>query len=301
MKKNFALICVLLAAFSCKTQQKEQPLTRAANNNTLLWEISGKGLKKPSYLFGTMHLLCKEDARMSPGLQQALERCDTVYMELDMENLGEMMGAMMHMNMKGGRKLRDLLNTDEYERVKAYFKKHGSLPFSMVENFKPMLLASTIMEEEMPCKELGGMEMAIMDANKKTKKRKPLEGLETMSYQASMFDSIPYEKQARELLRYVDSGSSQNNDIKVLLDAYRSQDMKQIETLTFKSEPGLAEYMDLLLYQRNRNWVTKLRNILPNARLLIAVGAGHLIGKEGLLELLKKEGYTLRPLENKIK
>jgi uncharacterized protein len=297
MKYSFFALLILTAFTSCRAQEK--PLPSAKNNNTLLWEISGNGLKQPSYLFGTMHLLCKEDAVLSGNLHKAMEQCDTLYMELNMENMAEMLGAMMGMNMKGGVKLRDLLTEDEYKRVKDYFSKHGQLPFSMVENYKPMLLASTIMEEQLPCEEMGGMEMKMMQVNRKTYK-KPLQGLETMAYQTGMFDSIPYEKQAKELLRYIDSAGKTGNDTKVLLEAYRSQNLQQIESLTLKGEPGLNEYMDLLLYQRNRNWVQKIKPLLAKNKMLIAVGAAHLVGKEGMIELLKKEGYKLRPIENKL-
>ena len=72
----------------------------AQENNTLLWKISGNGIDKPSYLFGTIHMLCADDALLSANLQKVIRNCDEVYFEVDMDNLFEMLGAMNKMKMK---------------------------------------------------------------------------------------------------------------------------------------------------------------------------------------------------------
>src|SRR3978361_1452271 len=136
MKKSMWLT-VLCAAFglaACgqKTSKAE------ASSNTLLWRISGKGLTRPSYLFGTMHMLCADDIQLSDSLKNAISHVDRVYLELDMNNLFEMMGAMAHMAMRNDTTLADLLTNTEYQKVKKYFTEHSSMiPFSMIETFKP--------------------------------------------------------------------------------------------------------------------------------------------------------------------
>lgn len=297
VQKWFTVMLWMLAAAGCTAQTKLEPLPKKMGNNTLLWEVSGKGAKQPFYLLGTMHLMCREDAALSKNVKEIVKRADKIYFELDMDDVLGMMGGLGEMKMKNGVKLKDLVTPEEYQRIKEYFSKHGQLPFGMVENFKPMLLASTVTENQMNCQTQSGVEMMVMEENGG---KKEILGLETMKQQAAIFDSIPYKDQVKELLKMVDSAGAgtTKSDLKELIAAYKSQQLKKIEAITLKSEPGLEAYMDLLLYQRNRNWVAQIKKITGEKTLLFAVGAGHLVGNNGLLDLLKKEGYVLKPLKN---
>ncbi len=67
-----------------------------------------------------------------------------------------------------------------------------------------------------------------------------------------------------------------------------------------KSDMGIGNFTEVLLYQRNRNWVAKLKDLMPAKSLLVAVGAGHLPGDKGVINLLRKAGYTVTPIENKM-
>jgi uncharacterized protein YbaP (TraB family) len=270
-------------------------------NNTLLWKISGNGLEKPSYLFGTIHMLCAADATLSDNMKKAISTCDEVYFEVDLDNLFEMFGAISQMKMKGDTTLHDLLSDKDYAKVKAYFESKGSmLPFSMLETYKPMLAASTLEQGSLPCENTAMMEQVIMQEAKQYNKK--IKGMETMAYQAGVLDSIPYKLQAEQLVSYIDSamkGNVEDKQLKEMFEAYKSQDLHKLEELMIETDAGIAGFTDILLYHRNRNWVNKLKTLLPAKSLLIAVGAGHLPGDKGLITLLRKLGYTITPVENK--
>lgn len=267
--------------------------------NTLLWEISGNGLQKPSYLFGTMHLLCADDAKLSVNLKKAIREADRIYFEIDMDDMSQMIGALKYARMNDNTKLSDLLTKEEYARVKDYFEKNRSvLPFAMMERLKPYMLTSLIGENGMECDKTNGMEMIIMqEANKYDKE---IKGLETAEFQAGLFDSIPYEKQAKELLNYIDSIDYHKNNTSDLVKVYREQDLQKMEDMTVKTEGGIGEYIDLLVYNRNRRWLEELKTILSEKPTLVAVGAGHLPGEAGMINLLRKAGYTVKPLKNTV-
>src|SRR5437773_9458658 len=89
---------------------------------TLLWQISGNGLEKPSYLFGTIHMLCSDDAILSDSLINIIRNSEQVYFEVDMDNLFEMLGVMKKMKMRDDTTLADLLSGDDYQKVKTYFE-----------------------------------------------------------------------------------------------------------------------------------------------------------------------------------
>ncbi len=149
----------------------------------------------------------------------------------------------------------------------------------------------------LPCKTMTGVEEELMKIAKASKKE--IKGLETMAFQASVFDSIPYTVQAKELLKSIDSMNQYRVYFDTMVQVYKSQQLDKIEAQFSKSEFGMEDNQDILLDNRNKNWVGQLKNIMPKQPVFIAVGAGHLVGVKGLVSLLKQEGYTLRPLLNK--
>jgi uncharacterized protein len=305
MKKITGLLSFILLAGLGDAQNKKPEtnpptkmnITVTPTGKTLLWEISGKGLKQPSYLFGTMHILCAEDARLSTNLKKIIKDCNEIYFEIDMDNMTELMGAMKYLRMNDGVKISDLLTAEEYARVKDYFEKNKTmLPLSMMNRFKPYFVSSLIGEKMMVCEKKNGMEEMIMRESKQYDK--VIRGLETTEFQASIFDSIPYNKQAKDLLNYIDSIDSYRQVTLDMIEVYRKQDLESMDALMKKSDPGIESYMDLLLYNRNRRWVTIMPSAMREGSILFAVGAGHLPGDQGVIKLLQAEGYKVKPLDN---
>lgn len=309
MKKITGLLSFILLAGLGHPQSKKTPaktetilapkenITTADKGKTLLWEVTGNGLARPSYLFGTMHILCASDAKLSSNLKTIIKNTGEIYFEIDMDNMAELMGAMKYLRMNDGVKLSDLLKPEEYERVKDYFDKNKTLlPFSMMNRFKPYFISSLIGEKMMTCEKKNGMEELIMRESKQYDKE--IRGLETTEFQASIFDSIPYDKQAKDLIAYIDSIDTYKDVTMEMVDVYRAQDLERMDSLIKKSDPGMESYMDLLLYDRNRRWVEKMPSIMKNGQTLFAVGAGHLPGDQGVIKLLIKKGYTVKPMNN---
>jgi uncharacterized protein len=299
MKKVSAGLLLSLAALTACTQKQDKV---APDNNTLLWKISGNGLNKPSYLFGTIHMLCADDAMLSDNMKNIIRKADEVYFEVDLDNLMEMLAVMSKMKMKDGTTLQDLLSKEDYEKVKDYFESKGSiLPFSMLETYKPILALSTLEEGSMSCEKTAMMEQVIMEEAKESNKK--IKGLESMAYQAGVLDSIPYKLQAEQLVSYINDinkNKKEDTELEEMMKAYKSQDLEKLEALLLKTDMGIGNFTEVLLYNRNRNWVAKLKDLLPEKSLLIAVGAGHLPGENGVINLLRKAGYKVTPLENKI-
>jgi uncharacterized protein len=300
MKKVSAGFLMSLWTLAGCTQQAQDKVS--PDDNTLLWKINGKGLTKASYLYGTIHMLCADDAMLSNSLKSIIKKTDEVYFEVDLDNMMEMLTVMGKMKMKGDTTLQDLLSEADYEKVKGYFEGRGSmLPFSMLETFKPILALSTLQEGSMECESTAMMEQVIMQEAKKSNKK--IKGMETMAYQAGVLDSIPYKIQAEQLVSYIDNinkNKEEDKELEDMMNAYKSQDLKKLEELMMKTDMGMGSFTDVLLYNRNRNWVARLKNLMPEKSLLVAVGAGHLPGEKGVINLLRKAGYTVTPIANKI-
>ncbi len=307
MKRSFWLTVFAALGFAAcsqpKTKTKTSPVNSVVNNanaNTLLWRVSGKDLTKPSYLFGTMHMICANDIVVSDSLRSAIQASDKVYLEIEMDDMFSMMfGAIGNMTMRDDTTLSDLLTPDEYKKVKTYFEgsANGLLPFSVMEKMKPFFISSMMMEKESQCEDMIVMENLVMEEAKDA--GKDIKGLETVQYQLSIFDSIPYSLQAKQLVKMIDPENKKDDgkEMKMLTDAYRNQELNKLDEMTKKDE-SIGDFADLLLYNRNANWAKKLQTLMAKNSLVIAVGAGHLPGEKGVINLLRKAGYTVEPVKN---
>lgn len=280
--------------FSCK-QRSSIPTAR--DGKSLLWEISGNGLKVPSYYYGTMHLMCAEDAVLSSNVHKIIQRVNGIYLEVDLDNAGELLSGLLNLSMKDHKQLSDYLDAEEYQRVKSFFERYQpNLPFSVLERQHPLMLSSSLYELFLPCEKKNGIELRIVDEAYKAKKE--TKGLETLAFQSSLFDSIPYDQQAKDLVKTIDSIAKFRSSMDEMLAVYKSQDLDRLQALAMQDDSSVSDHMDILLYKRNRNWVEQFDGIAHNNSTLFAVGAGHLGGENGVLNLLKKKGYTVRPLVN---
>ncbi len=296
MKDYMAILLISLWITGCKAQQRPT-FTVQNNDNTLLWEVSGHGLQQPSFLFGTFHLLCKDDIHFSNQLKNAVKDCKEIYMELDMDDPSTLMSGMLYMNMNGDKKLSDLYSPEDYKKLQSYFNDTLGMPLFMMQRAKPYFLVALLYPRMMNCGTPEGVEEELVAVAKEDKKE--IQGLETMKFQASVFDSIPYEWQAKELLNNIDSFSIYKQQFAEMVRLYKDQQLDSMQDLVGASEFGADKYDDLLLKNRNKNWVKQLNEIMKNESVFVAVGAGHLGGEYGLINLLKKEGYKVEPLVNK--
>jgi uncharacterized protein len=289
-------IVTLISLFQSCAAQKAPKLTESKDNNTLLWEISGKGLKQPSYMFGTFHVMCKDDIKFSTNLQTALAASKEVYFEMDLDDPTNTMGAMFFMNMKN-KTLKELYTEKEYDKVSKFFKDSLKMNISFFSKMKPMMLEAMLYPRMMPCKTPSGVEMELMAIAAKQKKE--IKGFETIEFQAGIFDSIPYETQAKSLLKDIDSAASYRVYFNKMVNVYKNQETDKLVEIITDTTFSEGENNDALLKNRNENWVKQLKIILAKNNIFMGVGAAHLFGKDGLITLLRKEGYTVKAIENK--
>lgn len=276
--------------------------------NSLLWAISGKDLKDTSYLYGTIHLISKEDFFLTEATQKAFDGSEQVVFEINLDNMNDMMsqfGLLMKAFMADGKTLKDLLPEEEYQEVKDYFSQKGITDFlwNMMERIKPMFLtlfASTDLTGENPMAsgEMVSYEMELLAKAKE--QEKPIDGLETAEYQMSMFDSIPYEAQAKMLLQSIQTDSVASGELDQMVKLYKDQDINGMISMFAADEEGIGKYEEFLLINRNKNWIPVIGGMMAQQPTFFGVGAGHLAGKLGVINLLREAGYTLTPLKDKM-
>jgi uncharacterized protein YbaP (TraB family) len=241
--------------------------------------------------------MCAEDAVLSENVKLLIKKTEQVYLEVDMDNASELLTGILELRKGGELSLSNVLSSEDYSKIKSFFERYNPhVPFSVLEQQPPLMLTSTLYELLLPCEKKDGSEMKIIEeaylAKKETK------GLETIAFQASIFDSIPFGEQADELVKAIGNLEKLRKTMEEMVNVYKEQDVEKLYVLSMNSESGVSNYMDVLLFNRNRDWVRQFSLIAKNNSTLFAVGAGHLGGENGVLNLLKKEGYLIRPIEN---
>lgn len=263
----------------------------------LLWEISGNGLENPSYLFGTIHIISKDDFLMTEMTQNLLQESEQVVLELDMDDPKTMMGMVTKIMMKDGQSLKTLLSEEDYQVVSNFFADTLGSSLMMVEKMKPFMALSMIYPK-MLGEKTASYEMEFMRLARKASLE--IEGLESVEDQLGIFDEIPYEEQAQMMVEFVKAYTDEKDKIREMVDLYVAEDLKGLYEFTTQSA-DMEGYQDIMLDNRNVKWIPTMEEMMANKISFFAVGAGHLWGEKGVINLLKEQGYQLKALEHRAK
>ena len=267
----------------------------------LLWKVSGNGLKKPSYLFGTHHLIEKEKIPDFDKILAIVPQVDVVVGEMDLSNMLGMQLKMLKECMMKDTTLNDLLNAEDYMLVNDQFKQVVGMKLDKLRKMKPMML-SALYEVKLYMgyynlkKEPESVDLVLQKAGKKAKKK--IVGLETIEQQMDiLFNSMSLKRQAEVLVQSVKDKEKSLNLIKQLNEAYINGDLKMMSQLSIQEEQMSTEDKKILIENRNNNWVVKLKELMPLQSCFVAVGCMHLTDETGLIAQLEKAGYTVEGID----
>lgn len=284
MKKITTLLSFLISSLILLAQPPKQ--------KTLLWQISGKAINQPSYLFGTFHLLCSKDFKVPDTIQQLMRATQQLYLELDIDDPKLNAAMMKGIRMKDNKTLKDFIAAKDYDSVAKIFKDKTGMPLSMVQNYKPFMLTSMLYPSILDCPTVS-VEMELA----KIAKQNNYEtfGLETVEDQLAVFDKIPYENQAKTFVDMLYNFNKSKAELNNMLQLYKSQNIKKLYK-SINSDSNYGNFETELLQTRNQNWIPVIEKAATTKPTFFAVGAGHLGGKFGVINLLRKQGYTVTPI-----
>ena len=253
--------------------------------NSLLWEVSGKGLAKPSYLFGTIHMICAPDFIMTEQAKIAFAKTDKLTLEIDMSD-PEQMTAMQKMAM-GDKPLSETLTADEYARLDAIVQKHAGISVKQLDSFSLVTVMSILSSRSFGCTDLKFYEMEFIEMAKNSKK--PVSGLETVQDQIALFEEGISTTDILEMMEAAD-----NKVTKKMVEIYKNQNLQEMYTMMTDEKTMSKEAKKLMLDDRNSKWLTAMPSMMKRESVFFAVGAAHLPGQNGVIELLRKAGYTVK-------
>ena len=261
---------------------------------SLLWKISGNGLKQPSYLYGTIHITC--DATLDENTLNALEATQQLYLELDMDDKSMQMQMMKLMMMKDGVKLSTLLSPEDFQIVDEFLKKNLIMSAKLFDSFKPFMISSMLFPKMLDC-EHKSVESELMKVTKE--QNEEVFGLEKVEDQMKVFDAISYQVQADELVKMAKSDLQKDKDeLNKMMKIYQSKDIEGMLKMMDDSDNKItSDNQDVLLNNRNKNWIPVMIKTMKAKPTFFGVGAGHLAGEEGVIKLLRKEGFTVEAVK----
>ena len=293
MKKIFALLMLLCITLGADAQ--------------LLWKISGNGLDKPSYLFGTHHVAPLSMKDSIAGMPEALKGTSQVYGELVMEDMmkPEMLMKMQQaMMLPGDTTLKSLFTSTQYDSVASVVKENIGMEMAMFDKVKPAALNAQLAVVLSAKAVKGYNPQEQLDTWFQTQAKqagKKVGGLESAESQIDvLYNAQSLERQAQQLYcsaTHIDYGIDMTRR---LAEAYLNQDLdKLLEIMEEKMGnacDSTPEEEEALIYGRNANWAKQMPGIMKQAPTLFVVGAGHLPGERGVLKLLEKQGYTVEAM-----
>jgi uncharacterized protein YbaP (TraB family) len=289
------LLAIIFFSGTLHAQEKK-------SEKALLWKISGNGLQEPSYLFGTYHLLGEKFLVEVPETEQAFAKAKGVVVELVIDS-SKLMSVMMSKAVMRDKKISTLLSPEDYQRVDSALHGLSGYNLKMFDIFKPaqvgmvmtLFQAQTLNADLL--KKYEGVPLDIHFASAAKKNGKTVTPLETMEQQFEMlYNHFTVEEQAKQLVEMVKQGDLTAKASVEMTKHYFEKDVDALAVMMESYPEELTGNMDHMLKDRNENWTKVLPDLMKSGPQFIAVGAGHLPGADGLIALLRKQGYTLTPV-----
>ncbi|MBN2669371.1 MAG: TraB/GumN family protein [Bacteroidales bacterium] len=262
-----------------------------AFSQSLLWKISGNGLKEDSYLYGTIHIQDNRVFLYGDTVLNAFNNCNAYAMEVVIDEIDK--SALEEVIYLKEGSIKDYLSDEEYQKLDDYCKEKIGAGLEMLKKMKPFFLSSQLMQVDMPKDRPLALDADFL--NMARKQGKLVLGIEELSDQLGAIDEIPVEEQVNMLMANVNDTMKAQNQFEALIDAYLLGDFESIQTLM--ADTSLPkEFEEAMLIKRNKGMAKNIAKYIKKQSTFNAIGAAHLPGEKGVIALLRKKGFTVEPV-----
>lgn len=213
---------------------------------------------------------------------------------MDMDDPNIMLQIASGMIDHSGKKLKDYFSPTDYEKLEKYVKDSLGMSIELFQQMKPVALQTIFSTQSSDCSNPVSYENNIMETAKTANKE--ITGLETVSEQLDLFDNLPVDSVIKDIVDLLNGKNTDKGDFRKLTMAYKNQDLPALGKL-IKESGATDKDIDGFLDVRNEKWIPRMIEKMDKTSVFFAVGAGHLYGDNGLISLLKKEGYTVTPIK----
>ncbi len=274
------LLAILWAGFIGYAQQAE---------SSLLWKISGNNLTEESYIFGTIHMICKDDFVLKEKVVKAFEASKQMCFELDLSNPSElmMMDELLYKEVAISSQL-DAISASKLDQI---LRLDYQTSLKAVDHWPSINIISLMLIKAAECSNLEYYDLVLMEMGLREKKK--MFGLESISEQFELVESL---YSAKEVLAQLEALEVNKQEFKKLVQLYLAEDIDRLLESSKSQEFSDAVFMKRFLTDRNYQWSLKIPKLIASQSTFIAVGAAHLAGKQGVLQLLRDQGYSVVPV-----
>jgi uncharacterized protein YbaP (TraB family) len=287
MKNVFKSVFTAIAiVFSLSTQAQT---TTPKLENSLLWEVSGNGLEKPSYLYGTIHMICGGDYFLTEKTKKAFEASNKLVLEVNFADPKEM--TEMQKLAMGKEPLSKKLSPEQLSKLDVILKKTAGMTVQQVDAFSLMTVMSLISMKSFGCTDMKLYEMEFIE---KAKKRNiEIGGLETVK---SQFEILENAYSNNEMIAML--GESTPEETAKLVATYKTENIGELHEFSTDEKFTSEKTRKAILDNRNSNWINLMPVLMKKESVFFAFGAAHLGGEFGVINLLRKAGYSVKPVMN---
>jgi len=261
--------------------------------NSMLWSVvDPKSPADTSYLFGTIHQISQKDFEITRKIQNAFDKSQILITEIDLTDTGMVVEMMSRVIMEDGMTLDKLLTKEDYQLLSKFMIENAGLPLALYNDKKPFMAAMAIMNffiEDAPA----SYDMVLTQMAQK--QGLEIHGLETVAEQMDVLDQTPYKEQADQLIEMISNVEETKESYAQIVRAYKAEHLEDLQKL-LDENMGAAGEKSAMLDDRNIKWIPKIQKVIEEKHCFIAVGAGHLPGEMGLINLLRDEGYEVNPI-----
>ena len=276
------------------------------SNAQVFYKVIGSNIKGDSYVMGTHHLAPVSILDSIEGFENALKSVDAVYGEIEQSEMtspATQQKMMMVAMAPADSTISKIFTKEQFDSIDNVIKRYsgGQAALNMLEPMKPALVSQQI-ALLMNMQAIPGFNpMQQLDIQVQTlgaQAGKEINGFESIEFQLNILFGYPVAEQAEDLLETIRNEEEMAEFSVELYQAYMNQDIEKLHKLMLNPDLGMEpEDEKRMLTDRNENWAKQLQSILPEKSVLVCVGAGHLPGEKGLLNLLRQAGYTVTPVK----
>jgi uncharacterized protein len=286
LKKLFTALFLVIICMQLPAQQEK----------SLLWEISGNGLKQSSYIFGTIHIIKKKDFFLTDVIKNKVKQSQVFITEVDMNiPLMQQLQLAQKMYLPDNMTLQDYVSPDDFRIFSTIVKDTMGLSQSKFDKYiriKPFFTSSLLIKYT-----IGKIKAYERELYKIAKNAGiPSDGLETIEFQLSLVDETPLNEQAEGLINEVKNFRQSLANYNEMVDIYKKQDLNLLYSMVVNDSTADSEFNEEFIFKRNLKWIPIIEERISEYSCFIAVGGAHLPGDNGVLSLLQKRGYTITPI-----
>ncbi|RMG80323.1 MAG: TraB/GumN family protein [Bacteroidetes bacterium] len=260
------------------------------SKKTTLWEIRREPGAQASFVFGTMHVRNLDVVRRQKAVLERVLACDLFACEIDLDEKNALADPSV-LFLPDELRISDLLPRKKYEKLRRVFAKTTGVDLDLAGRYKPVFLAQLLTEHLLKKDMPYALDEFLWHFAKQNGRQ--LRGIETLNEQLAVLEKIDLRFQTRSL-----AGMGKNVGAlrKHLLKMTRIYLEGDIQRLYKSSKKGLGKMRKMMIYDRNEIMAARIGTLAEEQSLFAAIGAGHLAGKKGVLRLLKKAGWKVRPV-----